>query len=113
MAWLELSVSTASTGIEQVAERLTAGGFEDLVLEDQTEFETFLEENRAYWDYIDEELQQKMQGLSCIKLYLDSADTAGLDRLKNLLQTLKDSDKSGKLGALTLSVKPLPDVNWE
>ena len=113
MAWLELSVSTASAGIEQVAERLTAGGFEDLVLEDQTEFETFLEENRAYWDYIDEELQQKMQGLSCIKLYLDAADAAGLDRLKMLLQTLKGSDPSGLLGSLALSVKPLPDVNWE
>ena len=51
MAWLEISVSTDSVGIELVAERLTAGGFEDLVLEDQAEFETFLEENRAYCVY--------------------------------------------------------------
>ena len=113
MAWLEISVSTASGGIELVAERLTAGGFEDLVLEDQAEFETFLEENRAYWDYIDEELQQKMQGLSCIKLYLDSADTAGMEKLKNLLAQLQAGDKNAQLGNLELSVKPLPDVDWE
>ena len=113
MAWLEISVSTASGGIELVAERLTAGGFEDLVLEDQAEFETFLEENRAYWDYIDEELQQKMQGLSCIKLYLDSADTSGMEKLKNLLAQLQAGDKNAQLGNLELSVKPLPDVDWE
>ena len=113
MAWLEISVATASAGIELVAERLTAGGFEDLVLEDQAEFETFLEENRAYWDYIDEELQQKMQGLSCIKLYLDSADAAGMERLKALLAQLKTSANAQKLGSLELTVKPLPDMNWE
>jgi ribosomal protein L11 methyltransferase len=113
MAWLELSVSTASAGIAQVAEQLTAGGFADLVLEDQAEFETFLEENRAYWDYIDEELQEKLQGLSCIKLYLEAGDSQGLENLKNLLSTMKQRDAAGKLGSLTLTVKPLPDVDWE
>ena len=87
MAWLELTVRTASAGIERAANLLTAGGFEDLVLEDQAEFEEFLDQNRAYWDYIDEELEQSLQGLSNIKLYLENTDTAGLQRLKELLVT--------------------------
>ena len=61
MAWLELTVSTTSDSIEEVAAGLTAAGFSDLVLEDQAEFENFLEDNRAYWDYIDETLQEKLQ----------------------------------------------------
>ena len=113
MAWLELSVSTVSGGIGRVAELLTAAGFEDLVLEDQAEFETFLEENRAYWDYIDEDLQEKLQGLSDIKLYLDTTDTQGLEKLKNLLSDWKARDTAGELGSLALTVKPLPDVDWE
>ena len=113
MAWLEISVSTVSGGIDQAAQMLTAGGFEDLVLEDQAEFETFLEENRAYWDYIDEALQEKLQGLSCIKLYLDASDALGLQKLKALLHSMRQADPAGKLGSLELSVKPLPDVNWE
>ena len=113
MAWLEISVSTASGGIAQAAEQLTAAGFEDLVLEDQAEFETFLEENRAYWDYIDEALQEKLQGLSCIKLYLDAADAAGLEKLKALLADMRSRDAAGMLGSLELSVKPLPEVDWE
>ena len=56
MQWLEITVHTAPAIIEDVAAALTAGGFSDLLLEDQAEFENFLEENRAYWDYIDEDL---------------------------------------------------------
>ena len=113
MAWLEISVSTVSGGIARAAEQLTAGGFEDLVLEDQAEFETFLEENREYWDYIDESLQEKLQDLSCIKLYLETTDTAGLEKLKGLLVAMKQRDSDGQLGPLELSVKPLPEVDWE
>ena len=85
MAWLELTVSTLSATIEDVAAALTAAGFSDLVLEDQAEFENFLEDNRAYWDYIDETLQEKLQGLSCIKLYLETTDSNGLQHLKSVL----------------------------
>ncbi len=113
MAWLELTISTASSGIEQAANLLTAGGFEDLVLEDQAEFEAFLDQNRAYWDYIDEDLQEALQGLSHIKLYLETTDTAGLQRLKSLLQQMKAADSTGILGSLELTVKPLPEVDWE
>ena len=113
MAWLELSISTVSGGIGRVAEMLTAAGYEDLVLEDQAEFESFLEENRAYWDYIDEDLQEKLQGLSDIKLYLEAGDTQGLEKLKTLLTHWKGRDAAGELGSLELTVKPLPDVDWE
>ncbi len=109
MAWLELTIATASDRIAQTAAALTAGGFADLVLEDQAEFEEFLEENRAYWDYIDEDLQEKMQGLSNIKLYLEATDTAGVEHLKTLLEEMRESG----LGSLELSVKPLPEVDWE
>ena len=56
MNYLEVTVNTVSQSIETVAAALTAGGFDSLVVEDQAEFEHFLEDNRAYWDYIDESL---------------------------------------------------------
>ena len=109
MAWLEFTISTLSQSVEEVAFQLTAGGFADFVLEDQQEFEDFLEENQAYWDYIDEDFQQKLQGLSCIKLYLEDSDTAGRTRLENLLARLRQNPA---LGALTLTERLLPDTDW-
>ena len=103
MAWLEITLDTTPERIGSVVTTLTARGFSDLVIEDQQEFETFLEENRAYWDYIDEELQEKLQGLSHIKLYLEDTDTAGLDRLHKAAEELK----------LPVTVAPLAEVDWE
>ena len=103
MNWLEITIETAPSTIETVAARLTAGGFEDLVIEDQNEFEEFLQENRSCWDYIDEELQKQLEGLSRIKLYLEDTDTAGMERLKKLLEKLE----------LTMQVAAMGETNWE
>ena len=103
MAWLEITIDTASEKINSVVTVLTAKGFSDLVIEDQEEFETFLEENRAYWDYIDETLQEKLQGLSHIKLYLEDTDSAGMAHLEKAVAELK----------LTMTVAPLAEVDWE
>ena len=103
MAWLEITIETEPKKIGATATALTAQGFSELVIEDQQEFETFLDENRAYWDYIDENLQQQLQGLSRIKLYLEDPDKAGLDRLNKAAE---------KLG-LTPIIAQLPETNWE
>ena len=103
MAWLEITLNTESHRVEAVAEALTARGFSDLVIEDQQEFETFLEENRAYWDYIDEKLQQQLQGLSRIKLYLEDTDAAGLNRVRAY------AEEAG----LAITEAALAETNWE
>ena len=103
MAWLEITIDTASEKIDAVVTRLTAKGFSDLVIEDQEEFETFLDENRAYWDYIDESLQEKLRGLSHIKLYLEDTDTAGLERLQALIAQLD----------LPMTVAAMEETDWE
>ena len=110
MAWLEITVDTVSSSIDAVAAQLTAGGFADLVLEDQQEFEEFLDQNREYWDYIDEQLQSKLQGLSHIKLYLEDTDEAGLARLNRLMDQLRARKD---LGELTVHVTTLAETNWE
>ena len=103
MNWLEITVKTGERNIEDVAARLTAAGFADLVIEDQAEFEDFLQENRSCWDYIDEELQEKLNGLSQIKLYLEETDKAGLAKLESLVKKLE----------LTMEVKTMAEENWE
>ena len=103
MAWLELTIDTASEKIDAVVTRLTAKGFSDLVIEDQEEFETFLDEIRASWDYIDESLQVKLRGLSHIKLYLEDTDTAGRERLQALIAQLD----------LPMTVAAMEETDWE
>lgn len=103
MTWLEITIDTAAHRCGDVVAALTAKGFSDLVIEDQEEFETFLEENRTYWDYIDESLQRRLQGLSRIKLYLEDTDREGRERLERTVSEL----------GLTMTAAPLAEVNWE
>ena len=102
MAWLEITVNTKPGGVEALATALTGLGFEDFCIEDQQEFETFLEENREYWDYIDEGLQQELQGLSRIKLYIEDTDARSLETLRRFSQ-----DRG-----LSMTEKLLPDTDW-
>lgn len=103
MAWLEITLNTQPGSVNALATALTGLGYEDLCIEDQQEFETFLEENREYWDYIDESLEKSLQGLSQVKLYLEDTET-------QRLQVLQDyaAEKN-----LPITVKALPETNWE
>ncbi len=115
MDYLEVTIQTASAGIETVVSALTAGGFDSLVVEDQAEYETFLEDNRAYWDYIDEDFQQQLEGLSRIKLYLevDGSENKQLAHLQKLLDSLKQRSPDKNLGTLEVTSNILPETNWE
>ena len=103
MAWLEITIHTTAESIEDTAALLTSAGFQELVLEDQNQFEDFLEQNKACWDYIDEDLQQQLQGLSRIKLYLEDSETEALARLTALTEE----------NNLSMGVEAMPETDWE
>ena len=73
--WLEVAVNTAPERLDEVCAKLTAAGMAALVIEDEREFQQFLEQNRQYWDYVDQELLDQMRGVCRVKFYVtDDAD---------------------------------------
>ena len=82
LQWLECTVPGGGDP-EAVCERLAALGVDGMSVEDEGEFEAFLEENRAYWDYVDEELRQRFAGVSRVRFWLP-ADGEGRARLAAL-----------------------------
>ena len=115
MQWLELTIRTSSAGIEQVAERLTVLGYDSFIMDDQAEFQDFLEHNQQYWDYVDEELSKQMEGLSQIRLYLeDGADAMEtVSDLKDQMRLLKQQNPGKDLGSLEIALANLQDEDWE
>ena len=86
--WLEISIDTAEEALDDLCARLTMNGATGLVIEDEEDFKNFLEQNRQYWDYVDEELLERMKGAARVKFYVtDDPDgqaqlrrwTAGID----------------------------------
>ena len=103
MAWLEITIPTGGQDLQALAQALTCAGFSDLVIEDQAEFEQFLEENRACWDYIDEDFQKRLMGLSQIKLYLEDTDRESLSRLEAFTEERN----------LPVQKAPLAQTDWD
>ena len=115
MQWLELTIESASEGIDLLEAALTLNGFDSFIIDDEAEFHTFLETNRDYWDIVDEDLEKSLDGVSRIRLYLeDKADAMEeIARLRALLRELPQQFPDAKLGTLAVSMANVKDEDWE
>ena len=115
MQWIEVCIKTTSQAIELVGERLTMLGFDSFIMDDQDEFHEFLENNKQYWDYVDEGLEKQMQGLSQIRLYLEDSPAAPetISYLKDQLRLLPQQYPSIEFGTLDVSLEHVKDEDWE
>ena len=98
--WLEVTLDTAEAELDALCARLTGNGVTGLAIEDEEDFKTFLEQNRQYWDYVDDGLLARMKGVCRVKFYItDDADgrkqlegwLAGIDQPYSLA-SLGDND---------------------
>ena len=87
MTWIELTIDAPEQTIDLVTARLEALGVVSFVIEDEADFLAFLEQNQAYWDYVDDTLRTAMAGRSRVTFYLE-ADPAGEARLAELCAAL-------------------------
>lgn len=115
MQWIELTIKTTSAAIELVGDRLTVLGFDSFIIDDQTQFHDFLEQNHQYWDYVDSALEQQMQGLSQIRLYLSDGPEAPetISQLKDQLNALRAQYPSVEFGSLAVEPANVKDEDWE
>ncbi|HJC00202.1 MAG TPA: 50S ribosomal protein L11 methyltransferase [Candidatus Flavonifractor merdavium] len=87
--WLEVTLDTTREELDGLCARLTANGVTGFAIEDEEDFKSFLEQNHQYWDYVDDELLERMKGVCRVKFYVtDDADgkkqlaawTAGIEQ---------------------------------
>lgn len=114
MNWIKVSVFTTSQGIEPVSGRLYQLGISGIEIEDEQDFKDFLENNRQYWDYVDEEIVHKMEGETKVIAYV-SDDTAGRELLfsiKSTLAELKSLDENDEFGRLETEIDNMTEQDW-
>ena len=99
--WLEVTLPVPAGELDRVCDVLTANGMSGLVVEEEGEFLRFLEQNRQYWDYVDEGLAQRMKGASRVKFYVPDneegqrllrAYLAGLEQYEPQTVSLREED---------------------
>lgn len=102
MNWIEVTVNTRSEDIDTRIEAMTVMGAEGFIIENEDDFNSFLENNHQYWDYVDEELENSFRGVSRIKCYL-SDDAEGRVILGKIKAEYRDD----------VSTASVRDSDWE
>ena len=103
MRWIEVSVDTPAELIDERCQQMADMGAGGFVIENEEDFQDFLENNHQYWDYVDDELEQKFAGVSRIKCYL-SDDAEG----KAILAAIRTAFANNNI-----STAFIEDSDWE
>ena len=113
MDWLELHIDTVHAGLDAVETLLSSLGIDGVVIDDETEFQDFLENNHQYWDYVDEELEKQMQGKSRVTFYLEAGEEgfAKMGEVRMALEELKR--QRSDCGTLLMTLENLEEADWE
>ncbi|MBP1737170.1 MAG: ribosomal protein methyltransferase [Oscillospiraceae bacterium] len=101
ITWLEISIDAPAAELELLSAQLTANGLTGLVIEDEADFQQFLEQNHQYWDFVDDELLNAMKGVARVKFYVTDDEegqrqlsryTVGLEGYSYASRPLKEHD---------------------
>ncbi len=114
MDWIQIKIITTNRGIDPVCGLLYDLGITGVEISDKEDFIEFLENNRKYWDYVDEELERLKEADSCITVYF-SNDEEGLSQLaqmKTAIDDLRFSDQNGEFGSLEILSENMKDEDW-
>ena len=113
MKWLEVHIDTNHRGLEAVEAFLSGQGIDSVVIDDEEEFQDFLENNRQYWDYVDEDLMEAEKGKSRVTFYLEAGED-GFSRLAQVRIALAEwKTRHPDCGSLLMTLDNLEDADWE
>ena len=113
MKWLAIHIDTSPAGLEPLENALSALGLDSLVIEDEGDFRQFLEQNRQYWDYVDEDLDKAMSGKCRVTFYVEESEE-GFGQVAAARIALAELKKSRpECAPLLMTMDGVEDADWE
>ena len=114
MDWIKVTIYTSAEGIEGVTGRLYQLGITGLEIEDEQDFLEFLENNKQYWDYVDEDLMKQKHTETKVSCYV-SNDMNGnelLIAIRDSMKEMKDLDDDDSYGRLKVEIENTSTEDW-
>ena len=113
MEWLELNIDTSHAGLDAVTDMLEQQGVTGLIIDDEADFQSFLENNRQYWDYVDDDLLAQKKGVSRVTFYLErNEDAYGTVAAVRMAMSALKKDHP-EYAPLLLTMADVADEDWE
>ncbi len=111
MEWIKVTIYTTSQGIDIICYKLYDMGITGTQIEDEAEFCEFLEQNKKYWDYVDDELIKAKKGETKVIIYIQNNLSAfeQINAVKAMVESLKG--QSG-MGTLRVQTEGINEEDW-
>ncbi|MCC8160649.1 MAG: 50S ribosomal protein L11 methyltransferase [Oscillospiraceae bacterium] len=114
MDWIKVTIFTSSEGIEPVSGRLYQLGITGVEIADEQDFKDFLENNKQYWDYVDDDLIKEKEGETTVTAYVsdNAAGNEMLMAIRNTIAELKQLDDENEFGRLEIEINNTKEEDW-
>lgn len=114
MNWIEIDVFTSTEGIEAVTGSLLGMGINGFAIKDAKDFDDFLNDKDANWDYIDDDLMGLKNCETTVTVYLpeNAQGLENLEAIKLELKALKQRDTENAFGRLEYELKNIKEEDW-
>jgi ribosomal protein L11 methyltransferase len=114
MNWVELDIFTTTAGIEPLTGSLLGMGINGFVIKDAQDFQDFLNDKDANWDYIDNDLMGLKDCETTVTVYLpeNAQGLENLEAIKAELKALKKRDEQDAFGKLEYELKNVKEEDW-
>ena len=114
MKWIEINITTSTSGVEHIESMLLSIGISGWQILDRDEMRSFLDNNPAQWDYIDESLFDDYPESVTVRLY-ETDNKAGrlmIEKIRTGIDDLQKIHPDIDFGPLPVSVRHAGEDTW-
>lgn len=112
--FIQIDIYTSSQAIDGLTGALTDYGITGFIIQDSADFESFLEDKNANWDYVDDELMGLKTVEPHITLYVhDNAQGAEmLAAIRTLVDGFAQNNADGYYGNIRMELANVKEEDW-
>ncbi len=112
--FIQIDIYTSSQAIDGITGALTDYGITGFIIQDSADFESFLEDKDANWDYVDDELMGLKTVEPHITVYVhDNAQGAEmLAAIRSLIEGYAQNNSDGYYGNIRMQLANVKEEDW-
>ncbi len=112
--FIQIDVYTSSMAVEGITAALTDYGITGFIIQDSADFEDFLSDKNANWDYVDDSLMGLKDAEPKITFYVheNAQGKETLEQIKELIKRFEAENADGFYGNLRMELSNVREEDW-
>lgn len=113
-SFIQIDIYTSSQAIDGITGALTEYGITGFIIQDSADFEDFLADKNANWDYVDDELMGLKTVEPHITLYVheNAQGAETLASIRGLIAEFSENNSDGYYGNIRMELANVKEEDW-